>query len=223
MPHCYREAAVSTAQFIVPLADLERGPKHVSWQLSQNWLQQALAGTDARPRCDGSLDLELTKNGREVLVRGTARLDLTMPCVRTLEPVDVPVSAEIFLLLLQVPEQEVGSRRQRLRHQPKGRKGNSKKGAAKAPSPGWSDDPTLSDQDAARDVFRGERVELDDFVREFILLELPMAPMRSDLHLEPYAASSPPSAEQGAPRQLDPRLAPLAAIASRMRQREDKE
>ena len=219
----YRAIAVSTPQFLVPVADLERGPKRISWQLSKAWLQRALEGSGADPRTDGSLDLELTKNGPEVLVRGTARASLAMSCVRTLEPVDIELQAEIFLLLLQLPDAESPNRKQRQRHQPKGRKGATKKPEHSPKAGNWGEDPVLSEEDAARDSFRGERLELDEFIREFILLELPMAPMRSDLHLEPDAASCPPSAEQDAPSQLDPRLAPLAAIASRMRQKENKE
>ena len=65
-----------------------------------------------------------------------------------------------------------------------------------------------------------EKVVLDTFVREFILLDLPMSPTVSDLPSEDKAAIPPaPSAEGSEPSApLDPRLAPLAAIAERLRE-----
>jgi hypothetical protein len=84
---------------------------------------------------------------------------------------------------------------------------------------GWDRDPVLGREEASHDTYDGERVVLDDFVREFIMLELPMAPRRSDLPLEADAATTPapqdPGAASGPP--VDPRLAPLAEIASRLR------
>ncbi len=214
-------AIVTTAHFVVPLADLDDGPKQIYWELSEDWLRHALEGSDAEPRGDGSMQLEVSKNGREILVRGSADIKLTMPCVRTLDPVELEIHPEIFLLLEQLPDERV-PRRQRGKH-PARKKRNAEKKSSTAGSGKWADVPILSNEDAARDAFRGERVELDGFVREFILLELPMAPVRSDLHSAPDTASSPPSADQDAPEHIDPRLAPLAAIASRMRQKEHKE
>jgi uncharacterized protein len=73
----------------------------------------------------------------------------------------------------------------------------------------------LSAEDAARDEYSGDFVELDAFVREHLLLELPLFPVRSDLPFEPNAATNtPPDDSGGAP---DPRLAPLAALASQLK------
>ena len=78
---------------------------------------------------------------------------------------------------------------------------------------------------AAQDTYDGEQVVLDSFVREFILLDLPMTPLRSDLPLAEDAAIAPPSGSAdsaaGTEQTVDPRLAPLAAIAHRLRK--DKE
>ena len=83
----------------------------------------------------------------------------------------------------------------------------------------------LSDELAAQDSYDGEQVVLDPFVREFILLDLPMNVMRTDLPPAPDAAIAPPSessdSSHAAEQPLDPRLAPLAAIASRLRQNKE--
>ena len=83
--------------------------------------------------------------------------------------------------------------------------------------------------DAAQDTFDGEQIVLDPFLREFILLELPMFPVRQDLPSLPVEAraSAPdfrpldpraPSQESETP--LDPRLAPLAELKDRLAQKQ---
>ena len=60
---------------------------------------------------------------------------------------------------------------------------------------------------------------LDEFVREYIILELPMAPVRSDLRAQdkPAIPAPPEDAIADAGKQIDPRLAPLAAVAVRLK------
>ena len=72
----------------------------------------------------------------------------------------------------------------------------------------------MSAEQAARDEYDGETVELDGFVREHLLLELPLFPVRSDLPFDPTPATDTPPDEAGPV--LDPRLAPLAALASEL-------
>ena len=88
--------------------------------------------------------------------------------------------------------------------------------------PAWQGDESddgsaeaLSAEEAARDEYSGDSVELDAFVREHLLLELPLFPVRSDLPFEPNAATNTPPDDSGAAP--DPRLAPLAALASQLK------
>lgn len=196
--------------FVVPLSDLEWGPKAVSFELGEGWLRQALEGTEATPRGEpGRLEVELTKSGREVMVRGQVSCRLSMPCVVTLDPVDVDVNAEIFLLLSPAgsPRPSPGTKEKPARS--KGKNGVS----------GWSKDPELTSEDAARDTYEGTEIALDSFAREFILLELPMFPKRSDLPSEATAAIPPAPASDDSPRTIDPRLLPLAKLKSRLSQK----
>lgn len=199
-----------------------------------DWLRHALAETEALPTASGELVLELTRSGRNVVVRGQARVQVTMPCSRTLDPVVLALAPEIFLMLSQElePEAPRGRRAGRGRRAERPAKGPRRKGSggAREPRGGWAADPTLSDDEAARDTFLGEQIVLDPFVREFLLLELPMFPLRSDLPSDAPAAIAPASSEEPAdsarpegakPRSIDPRLAPLAEIASRLQS--DKE
>jgi uncharacterized protein len=206
---------VQPTVFSIPLRDLERSDQRRAWDIPPDWLDWALAESEARSAgIPGKLELYLKKQGREVLVKGRARADVTMPCARTLEPVPVVLDAEILLLLtprpLAAPAAGKPARRQR-----KSVAGASGSGRQEADA----DDGTaefLSAEQAARDEYSGEIIELDAFVREHLLLELPLFPVRSDLPFDSNAATNTPPDESGA--SPDPRLAPLAALASQLQQ-----
>ncbi|HEY3235318.1 MAG TPA: YceD family protein [Polyangiaceae bacterium] len=222
---------MSQPAFVVPLADLERGPRRLSFNIPESWLRKVLVDTEASSRgLDGRLDVELNKNGRHVMVRGRARVSLSMRCVRTLDPVNVDLEPEIFLLLSRV--EAPSARPKGARKQP-GR-GGSKRGASHKPRGrsadrgGWEIAPELYEADAAQDIFEGEEIALDRFVREFILLDLPMAPLRPDLSEEPDPSIGTRGlADVGAPaletseRVIDPRLLPLVDIASRLQRNKE--
>ncbi len=193
---------MKTEHFVVPLTDLDHGPKVVGWDLSPSWLAQAFTGTEASPRgAPGRLDATLTKNGREVVVRGAVSAPVTVPCARTLDPVELDVKAEIFLLLApeKAPEARPPKRRRK-------RTGDEEEGEL------------LSAEESAGDTHPHDRVVLDDFVREFLVLELPMFPLRSEESAAiPHASAR---READAVPRVDPRLAPLAALKARLEQKE---
>ena len=62
------------------------------------------------------------------------------------------------------------------------------------------------------------RFYYDDFIREFLILELPMFPRRSDLPTDDAPANPPLPADSqpGGDKPLDPRLSPLAELKSRL-------
>lgn len=199
--------------FVVPLADLDRGPKQAVWCVDEEWLNAATEGTDAKARGVGSLDVTLTKDGRQVIVKGVVKAPLTMPCARTLDPVDVDVESELLLMLLPEPATPA----------PKSKKGGNATQVTAKGSPKVSGrlakDRCLSDEEAAQDHYSGDEIVLDSFVREFILLDLPMVPIRSDLRDrdKPAIPGPPEEAQDGSGRRIDPRLAPLAEIAGRLK------
>jgi uncharacterized metal-binding protein YceD (DUF177 family) len=231
---------MSRPELVVPVADLERGPKHVEFALSEAWLRRALEGTDAVVIAPGKLDVTLSKNGTDVLVRGSIHADLTLPCVVTLDPVPVPVRTEILLMLspksasaAEGREPGTGGRRRATRPAKEKR---PETGEAVAARPGrpkntakgeghWDESPILTDETAGRDTFDGHEVVLDDFAREIIILELPMFPRRSDLPTDGPAANPPLPADTRpeGDKPLDPRLSPLAELKSRLEQKIKKE
>ena len=214
--------------FVVRLADLERGAKEVTFTLNEAWLRQALSDAQAEPLEPGEATVELMKNDHVVLVRGRAHVKITVPCVVTLDPVALDLCPEIFLELEREPEP--------VRTRPGG-KANPLAVAAKSPEQKRTakrgaerrakrakDDPELSAEDAAHDTFKGEEIVLDGFFREFILLEIPPYPRRSDLPSPEESISSRPLADPKVEaKPLDPRLAPLLGIASRLKGSGNKE
>lgn len=202
-------------QFSVHIEDLERGEKRVSWTIGSDWLQRALVDADAAPTGpDGSFDAELRKEGADILVRGRIRVDVTLTCSRTLDPAPYSLEPEILLLLSPASGPDGGASAA-ASARPSKRRGKRKQ----------RDSEYLSDSEAARDTYAGDTIVLDEFVREFIVLEFPMVPLRADLRSEdaaampplPASAASDPKVDGDTP--LDPRLAPLAAIASRLREK----
>ena len=210
---------MTTPSFVVQLADLERGPKRVSFPLTQAFLGWAFQDTEAEPQGEGTLELELTKTGNEVMVRGRAEAHVHVPCVVTLDPLPFALKPEIFLLLY--PEAKTQSGPDKSKH--KGKAGASpreapRRSGKRAPE----DEPELSPVDAARDTYRGEEVVLDPFVREFLLLELPAYPRRSDLPSPEEGISSRPLDQpEASEKPLDPRLSPLLALAGRLKTKKE--
>lgn len=217
------EDKVQKATFVIPVADLERGVKSVTWSIPLGWLENALSDAGATPVGEGAvLEVELSKNGSDILVRGYAEVSVTVPCVVTLEPLLYKLRPEIFLLLSPAPMASSSTLATRGAKRRAGSPGKAGRNGKKSSSEAWNQDPELGKRDAARDTFEGDKVVLDDFLREFIVLELPMYPRRSDLPSDqtPATGTPPPSSPQAGPGQtpLDPRLLPLAEIRDRLRQ-----
>jgi uncharacterized metal-binding protein YceD (DUF177 family) len=203
---------VEKPSFAVRVADLERGPKEITFTLSEDWLARALSDAQAVPLGPGEATVELTKSGELVLVRGRAHVKVTVPCVVTLDPVPLDLEPEIFLQLAKAAEPS-----SRGKAEPPGPK---KKGGPKPGAHGrkHKEEPELSAEEAAYDTFRGEEIALDDFFREFILLEIPPYPRRSDLPSPEESISSRPLADPDVEaKPLDPRLAPLLGLANRLK------
>ena len=81
----------------------------------------------------------------------------------------------------------------------------------------------LETDGATRDTYQGDEIVLDDYVREFLLLELPLYPRRPDLPSPEESLVSRPLAGPTGEQSIDPRLAPLAKLAERLRGAANKE
>lgn len=232
---CYCRG-VKTGTFSVSLGDLEDGPKELTGPLTREWVRNLLQDTEVEPAgdADGRLDVTLTKSGVEVLVQGYLDVTVSVPCARTLDPAIYRLKPEIFLMLSPAGGgdnvlRSGGGHRDRKTPDQSQRRG---KKVEKKPEKrgGWEKDPELSDEDAASDTYSGDQIVLDDFLREFILLEIPMLPLREDLRGVPFEANPPlPAAgvsvkdttvAESGETPLDPRLSPLRDLKARLEKKE---
>lgn len=211
---------MSHSTFSVNVHELDDGPKELSGPLPREWISQILRDTDVQPSGpdNGTLKLLLTKNGSDVLVQGGLDLTVSLPCARTLDPAVYRLRPEVFLMLTPA-----GARRDGRKRRPERDKREKGKKTAKKRS--WESDPELSDEEAATDTYSGEQIILDEFLREFILLEVPMVPLREDLRAATFEANPPlpeagNSTESSGDKPLDPRLSPLRDLKARLENKE---
>lgn len=175
---------MSTHEFSIPVSELDAGGKHYRFPVRAGWVRGALEGHEATSTgADGALDVRASKSGHDVVVHGTLDAELTVPCARCLEPAELSIHAEISVLF--VPASAL-----------KGEKDG---------------EDELTDEEADTLPFDGETVNLDDLVRDELILEIPMIPLCSEA-----CPGMSPAPDQGTgDKPIDPRLAPLLDFAAR--------
>ena len=132
---------------LVSASELDAGGKEYARAIPNAWLVTAFGDSDATPKGDGSIDVRLSRSGTDVVVHGRAKADVELPCARCLEPVNVPLVAEISVLM--VPASKIKHERE---HE-------------------------MASSEADVLPYDGENVVLDDLVRDDLLLEIPMIPL----------------------------------------------
>ena len=165
--------------FVVPVHDLDVVGRDVRAPLTKAWLEAALEGSELRPAGpDGWIDLHVSKTGYEVLVRGTVHAEFLVDCARCLEPVQMGGDLELTLLLYpakKAPQHlRKGGPARPIPHRERVRENGRK------PSRVEEEEYEFTAEEADMDVYEGDTVVLDDFVREVILLESPIFPLCSE-------------------------------------------
>jgi uncharacterized protein len=175
----------SPHEFPIPVHDLDASGRGFHWPIRVSWIQSALEGTDVGPAdADGALDVRASKSNTDVVVRGTLRAELTIPCARCLEPAKVVVLEEFSTLAI---------------------KGQAVRDVEDDEDDDDEDEADLSPDGADTLEYDGDTVVLDGLVRDELLLAVPMIPLCSEAC--PGISPSPAGdAEQAA---IDPRLRPL--------------
>ncbi|HVJ94255.1 MAG TPA: DUF177 domain-containing protein [Labilithrix sp.] len=177
---------MSAHEYSIPVSELDAGGKEYSFTVRASWVRGALEGHEATTAgTDGALVVRASKSGHDVVVHGTLDAELTIPCARCLEPARLSVRSKISVLY--VPASRLSSG-----------KGDG--------------DNELSDEEADTLPFDGETVNLDDLVRDELVLEVPMIPLCSDAC---PGMSPAPDPERAGEKPIDPRLAPLLDFAAR--------
>lgn len=135
---------------------LDRGGKDYEAALEPDFCATLLADAEALVPAGGRVTVRYSKSGNDVVVKGRVTGRMVVPCARCLEPAAVDVDAELSLLL--VPETS-----------PKAR-------AARGQDRTTEGEETVSTE-AELDTYDGDSVELDRFLREAFLLEVPPFPL----------------------------------------------
>jgi len=194
----------------IPATDISADGMELEASLPTKWLDSALRDADtvsdiaklkarSQPQ-GGKFGGRLSRSGKDIVVHGRVSASLTVTCVRCLQLFPVYVDAELALLLQPSSQSEL--------RQPS----DDSQSAERA-----SEAYEFSADEAQLDVYDGETVVLDGFLREAILLDLPNFPLCSDSC--PGIRPDPPnlSDQQNGPVEpVDPRLAPLGVLRAKM-------
>jgi uncharacterized protein len=173
--------------------DIDAAGLALDAELPAGWLDAELSDASISAGAAGHVRVRLSRSGDDIVVRGHVRATFTVPCARCTQPAAVAVDTELSLLLQPAPKALLPS------------KGKGKKGNGKA-----DEEYEFSAAEADCDTYDGETVELDPFVREALLLEVPNFPLCSEA-CPGIRPAEEHAVEEAAPR-IDPRLAPLADL-----------
>jgi uncharacterized protein len=182
---------------VIPVQHLDTHGKDFVFALDQAWLDGAFGGTGVRGDAsngDGAVSVHAQRNGGEILVHGKANACLVAECGRCLRDVALQVTCD--LAALYTPG-----------HPP---------ARASQQQDEESDDV---DPDAPdREFYSGEEVVINDLVRDYLLLELPMQPRCEEGTAECRIPNTSVGAVEAASQssggeRIDPRLIPLMKLA----------
>jgi uncharacterized protein len=198
------------AEFELHVTDIDEAGKDYAFELSPAWLDAQLQ--DASLRHDpaygpGQLEVHAQENGvGEYLVTGTMRAHVLTECGRCLGDAKIAVDVAIATLY---------ARTSAARPSGAARTGQERRVRTERYER-HADQKEDEDDDFPREEFSGNAIALDEFVREHIVLELPMQPLCGEActgiaipaHLLPPADVFPSSSGDA----VDPRLAPLQRL-----------
>ena len=135
--------------FIVSLRDIPEEGLRRHYVLSGGWAEQHLAEVDAAARTSGlAADVVFTRAGHDVLAAGQLTGAVTLPCGRCLEPADVPVNVAFHMTFV--------------------------------PAGGDAEEPLeleLTEQVIDVRTYDLGKIDLEETLREELLLALPYAPV----------------------------------------------
>src|SRR5262249_35697614 len=161
------------------------------------WIRGALEDHEATAAgSDGELDVRVSKSGNDVVVHGTLKAELRVPCARCLEPVRLPIAQTVSVLM--VPKSAM-----------KPAHCDDKGGGG-----GSGGEYELSAEEADVLPYEGDTIVLDDLVRDELVLETPMIPLCSEdcPGIRPPSEATQSEASAGGAKSsesatVDPRLA----------------
>ncbi|MDI1434178.1 MULTISPECIES: YceD family protein [Polyangium] len=203
--------------FAIPAGDIDAAGRSIAADLPVAWLDEQLSDCEMRGAEVGHVSGRLSRSGADIVVRGRVHAVLQAPCARCLETTKIDVDAEMSLLLKPAAPAMLAQKADEKRAAAQAKKaaeGSPKTETGKgkrAPKEKELPEYEFSSDEAEVDVYDGETVVLDGFIREAILLEMPIFPLCSEA-CPGIRPASPEAVEGGAEPPIDPRLAPLGAL-----------
>jgi uncharacterized protein len=197
--------------FALSAHDVDTAGSPVDGALPTAWLDKELEDAALTAERPGHVTARISRSGSDIVVRGKATADLTTPCARCLDPAHLHVEGELSLLLRPVAE----ARAEAHVHGGHGNRHHANGDAkAAAKEKDRDDEYEFGGAEAEADVYDGETVVLDPFIREALLLEIPKFPLCSEAcpGIRPADGRAP---AEPAPA-IDPRLAPLDALRKKL-------
>jgi uncharacterized protein len=177
----------------------------VDARLDAEWLDAQLRDAGARSargeHQGARLVGRLSRSDDDIVVRCRVTAAVEAECVRCLEPARFDVKAEVSLLLHPNPRAAAS-----------GGKGGAHRHRAASST---DEEYEFGADEAEVDTYDGEKVVLDGFVREAILLEMPNFPLCSEACPGIQAAPEPHERLE-TPAPVDPRLAPLGQFRKQL-------
>lgn len=182
----------------IPIHDLDNLGKDYVFALDEAWLRQAFQESGVRGDTSqpGRVEVHAQLNGREVLVHGRAEARLLTECGRCLK--DLPVDVACDLAALYTPDE-------------------SGRGAGRREE---DEELDIDPDEPDREFYQGDHVVIDDLVRDYLLLELPMQPRcelgwscpNLDVPEHMRSADGVQSGKGFGEGTVDPRLMPLKKL-----------
>jgi len=140
-------------RFVIDVGDVPQHEGTWVFPVAPAWCADVLRDTDAQPGGEeGRVEVEVTHAGSDFLVRGSVQITLAATCVRCLRPTPVAIDAPISVLYVAGPIVE----------------------AARTEED--DDDEPAPDEGPDMEHFQRNKLILDSYVRDTILLEVPMNP-----------------------------------------------
>ena len=208
--------------FLLDLQDLDAAGKSLQQPIPVAWMQKAFDGlqgeVDASDK-EGRVDVRYSRSGTDLIIHGRVQAEVQVPCSRCLQAVRLPIDTELSLLLVPASSAKAGFARGKQGGPGAKKKKPAATDASKAvkkekpaktrPARGEADEYEIQPGDADFDVYEGDKVALDPFMREALLLEVPPFVLCSE---DCRGIAPPPPSGEDTDQEassIDPRLAPL--------------
>lgn len=185
----------SPALFSIHTAELDRGGKDVDFVIPAEWIDRALEDSESSGAgTPGTFHVSVSKSGTDVIVSGKLAATVRTQCARCLGPAEIAVTSKMRSLFVPL---------------------SSGKLKVKTNEEGFGIDENAPDVYS----YDGDRIYLDEVIRDELILEIPMNPLCSEAC--PGIAVARENSEEvdsgSTSKGLDPRLAPLLRLKKQLK------